>query len=125
MPQIFNIVKCYQCNMYQVDIDKKSTNKWTCKLCGSKQSLKQIFFQGESKDCRLKVQQLNEMGSKIQEQIAETKLNYLENQTNQQQHQNSYENNSNVSYQQQNILSNATKVSKWARFLTNDSDDDN
>lgn len=44
MPQVYNIVKCYQCSTYQVDIDKKSTNKWTCKLCGAKQSLKQVVF---------------------------------------------------------------------------------
>lgn len=42
MSQQFNVVKCFQCAMFQVDIDKKSTNKWTCKLCGSKQSLKQV-----------------------------------------------------------------------------------
>ncbi|RNA30919.1 hypothetical protein BpHYR1_046254 [Brachionus plicatilis] len=57
MSQIFNIV----------DINKKSTNKWTCKLCGSKQSLKQVFFQGDSKECREKVQLLNQLSGRSEE----------------------------------------------------------
>lgn len=43
----------------QVDIVKK-VNKWTCKLCGEKQSLKTVIFQGSGKECRLNVQKLNE-----------------------------------------------------------------
>lgn len=42
MSQTFNVVRCFQCSIYQVDIDKKSTKKWTCKLCGAKQTLKQV-----------------------------------------------------------------------------------
>lgn len=40
--QLFNVLKCFQCAAYQVDQNKNSTNKWTCKLCGAKQSLKQV-----------------------------------------------------------------------------------
>ena len=43
MSQIFNVVKCFQCSTFQVDINKKSTNKWTCKICSAKQSLKQVI----------------------------------------------------------------------------------
>lgn len=42
MSQTFNVVRCYECGVFQVDINKKSTNKWSCKMCGSKQSLKQV-----------------------------------------------------------------------------------
>ncbi len=37
----------------------KKVNKWTCKLCGEKQSLKTVIFQGSGKECRLEVQKLN------------------------------------------------------------------
>jgi hypothetical protein len=41
MPQVFQVVKCCNCSIYQVD-QKKLTLKWTCKVCGQKQSLKQV-----------------------------------------------------------------------------------
>ena len=43
MPQTLRILRCYQCETFQVDIEKKS-NKWQCKVCQEKQSLKQVFF---------------------------------------------------------------------------------
>lgn len=46
--------------MYQVHIVKKAP-KWNCKVCNAKQSVKQIYFQGSGRDCRLQVQQLNAM----------------------------------------------------------------
>ncbi|KAG4069629.1 hypothetical protein HA402_014652 [Bradysia odoriphaga] len=60
MPQTIHVVQCYSCQMYQVDIVKKAP-KWTCKLCGEKQSLKKVFCQGSGKECRLQVQRLNEL----------------------------------------------------------------
>eukprot|EP00111_Clytia_hemisphaerica_P016142 TCONS_00047749-protein len=59
MVQEFNVVCCYSCQTYQVDQVKKSTNKWTCKMCQEKQTLKQVFFRGSGKDCRLQAQQRN------------------------------------------------------------------
>ncbi|XP_011873163.1 PREDICTED: UPF0544 protein C5orf45 homolog [Vollenhovia emeryi] len=58
MPQEMNVLCCYSCKMYQVHIVKKA-RKWQCKLCNAKQSVKQIYFQGSGKDCRLHVQHLN------------------------------------------------------------------
>ncbi|KMQ84874.1 hypothetical protein RF55_16970 [Lasius niger] len=46
--------------MYQVHIVKKAP-KWHCKVCNAKQFVKQIYFQGSGRDCRLQVQQLNAM----------------------------------------------------------------
>ncbi|XP_032685691.1 MRN complex-interacting protein isoform X3 [Odontomachus brunneus] len=60
MSQEMNILCCYSCKMYQVHIVKKA-RKWQCKLCGEKQSVKQIYFQGSGKDCRLHVQRLNSL----------------------------------------------------------------
>ncbi|XP_071565556.1 uncharacterized protein [Temnothorax nylanderi] len=58
MPQEMNVLCCYSCKMYQVHIVKKA-RKWQCKLCNAKQSVRQIYFQGSGKDCRLRVQHLN------------------------------------------------------------------
>ncbi|XP_011691500.1 PREDICTED: UPF0544 protein C5orf45 homolog [Wasmannia auropunctata] len=58
MPQDMNILCCYSCKIYQVHIVKKA-RKWRCKLCNAKQSIRQIYFQGSGKDCRLHVQRLN------------------------------------------------------------------
>lgn len=45
----------------------KKANKWGCKLCGEKQSIKRHYGLGTAKDCRLHVQKLNGMRSEIDE----------------------------------------------------------
>ncbi|XP_058058090.1 uncharacterized protein LOC131209118 [Anopheles bellator] len=57
MPQELRVVRCVQCLKYQVDIVKK-VNKWSCKVCGVKQSLAREFYRGAGKDCRSIVQKL-------------------------------------------------------------------
>nr|CAD7456434.1 unnamed protein product [Timema tahoe] len=52
----------------QVQIVKKS-NKWECKMCGEKQSVKQVYGRGSGKDCRAHVQKLNELRLKKEEFI--------------------------------------------------------
>lgn len=39
----------------------RKDNKWVCKLCGEKQSVKRHYGLGTSKDCRIHVQKLNKM----------------------------------------------------------------
>ncbi|XP_053694642.1 MRN complex-interacting protein [Sabethes cyaneus] len=58
MPQQLRVVRCYQCQTFQSDIVKKAP-KWSCKLCGSKQSLIKEFARGSGQECRLLVQQLS------------------------------------------------------------------
>ncbi|XP_076247557.1 uncharacterized protein LOC143187320 isoform X1 [Calliopsis andreniformis] len=60
MSQELNILRCFQCKMYQVHIVKKA-KKWQCKICNVKQSYRRVFFQGTGKDCRIYVQKLNAM----------------------------------------------------------------
>ncbi|XP_077288326.1 uncharacterized protein LOC143912810 [Arctopsyche grandis] len=60
MVQEFCILRCFRCETFQVQIVKKS-NKWECKMCGIKQSLKQVYGKGTSKDCRHHAQKLNEL----------------------------------------------------------------
>ena len=38
MPQEFQVVRCFSCETFNVDIVKKDNSKWQCKLCGEKQS---------------------------------------------------------------------------------------
>ncbi|EAT43334.1 AAEL005235-PA [Aedes aegypti] len=59
MPQELRVVCCFQCRKFQSDIVKKS-KKWTCKMCGAKQSLVKEFARGSGRECRLLVQQLSE-----------------------------------------------------------------
>ncbi|XP_014604074.1 PREDICTED: UPF0544 protein C5orf45 homolog [Polistes canadensis] len=58
MPQQMNVLCCYSCEMFQVHIVKKE-QKWQCKVCNEKQSIRRVYFQGSGKDCRSHVQELN------------------------------------------------------------------
>ncbi|XP_062135267.1 MRN complex-interacting protein [Drosophila sulfurigaster albostrigata] len=58
MSQQIRVLQCKECDLYQVDIVKKS-NKWDCKVCRQKQVVLREFFRGTGAECRLKVQELN------------------------------------------------------------------
>nr|XP_034183576.1 MRN complex-interacting protein [Osmia lignaria] len=60
MPQQMNVLRCYSCKMYQVHLIKQA-KKWQCKVCNHKQILRQVFFRGSGKDCRICVKKLNMM----------------------------------------------------------------
>ncbi|XP_059489768.1 MRN complex-interacting protein [Neocloeon triangulifer] len=59
MPQEFHVLRCFACSTFQVHIVKKSSNKWQCKMCNEKQSIKQVFGRGTGQECRVHVQKLN------------------------------------------------------------------
>lgn len=40
--QEFRVLKCIECETFQVDIVKKA-KKWMCKVCGQKQSVKYVY----------------------------------------------------------------------------------
>ncbi|XP_037531414.1 MRN complex-interacting protein [Nematolebias whitei] len=68
MVQEFHVVRCFSCESFQVQQVKKA-RKWTCKLCGQKQSLLKEFGRGSAPDCRRHVQKLNSArGDLIDEQ---------------------------------------------------------
>ena len=86
MAQEFNILRCYNCDLFQVHFVKKDT-KWTCKVCFEKQSLKHVFFRwifsfggvnicyyhlqscrGVAGHCRKHVQDLNMKRGKLYEE---------------------------------------------------------
>ncbi|XP_015588130.1 MRN complex-interacting protein [Cephus cinctus] len=58
MSSAMNVLCCYSCQMFQVHPVKKA-NKWQCKVCGEKQSIKQVYYRGTGKDCRVYVQESN------------------------------------------------------------------
>eukprot|EP00049_Salpingoeca_infusionum_P014808 m.281524 g.281524 ORF g.281524 m.281524 type:complete len:370 (-) comp15752_c1_seq1:2100-3209(-) len=68
MVQVFLVLQCYKCNTFQGQ-QKKKTPKWTCRLCGEKQSTRKIFGSGTGKECRLRVQQLNLTRGEVEQAI--------------------------------------------------------
>ncbi|XP_054648043.1 MRN complex-interacting protein [Dunckerocampus dactyliophorus] len=67
MSQEFHVVKCFSCLCFQGQQVKK-VKKWTCKLCGEKQSVLKEFGRGSGADCRRHVQKLNAMrGAMLEE----------------------------------------------------------
>ncbi|XP_047514328.1 uncharacterized protein LOC125055778 [Pieris napi] len=62
MPQIFQVLRCYKCFIFQIHQTKKNY-KWICKMCGEKQSIKRHYGIGSGKECRLHVQKLNKLQS--------------------------------------------------------------
>ncbi|XP_026323478.1 uncharacterized protein LOC113232843 [Hyposmocoma kahamanoa] len=64
MPQTFQVLRCYKCLTFQVHITKKA-NKFECKLCGEKQSIKRHYGFGTAKECRIHVQKLNGIRGEI------------------------------------------------------------
>ncbi|XP_051810181.1 MRN complex-interacting protein [Acanthochromis polyacanthus] len=68
----FHVIRCFSCQSFQVQQVKKA-NKWSCKLCGEKQSLLKEYGRGSGADCRRHVQKLNAMrGAMMEEQEGNT-----------------------------------------------------
>ncbi|XP_078614148.1 uncharacterized protein LOC144883464 [Branchiostoma floridae x Branchiostoma japonicum] len=64
MVQEFHVLRCFSCETFQVHQVKKS-NKWNCKLCGAKQSVRKEYGRGSGADCRRHVQKLNMLRATI------------------------------------------------------------
>ncbi|XP_044060970.1 MRN complex-interacting protein isoform X2 [Siniperca chuatsi] len=72
MVQEFHVLQCFSCQSFQVQQVKK-VNRWSCKLCGEKQSLLKEFGRGSAADCRRHVQKLNAVrGAMMEEQERNT-----------------------------------------------------
>ncbi|XP_032831785.2 MRN complex-interacting protein isoform X2 [Petromyzon marinus] len=68
----FQVLRCYACRTFQVH-QVKSSSKFTCKMCGEKQSVKKVYAVSSGKDCRMIVQQLNRsQGEKHDQRAAGT-----------------------------------------------------
>ncbi|XP_044729597.1 MRN complex-interacting protein [Chrysoperla carnea] len=119
MPQEFHVVRCFKCEAFQVHIVKK-VPKWECKICGEKQSVRQVYGKGTGKDCRLHVQKLNALrADEIPDNIDEIIVTDEE-----------FDGSSSITEVNDTILpsSDEPKQSKWAEFLdeeTETNDDNN
>ncbi|XP_042273950.1 MRN complex-interacting protein isoform X2 [Thunnus maccoyii] len=67
MSQQFHVLRCFTCQSFQVQQVKK-VNRWSCKLCGEKQSLLKEFGRGSGAECRRHVQKLNAMRGAVMEE---------------------------------------------------------
>lgn len=67
MVQEFHVLQCFSCQSFQVQQVKKAP-RWSCKLCGEKQSLLKEFGRGSAADCRRHVQKLNAMRGTLMEE---------------------------------------------------------
>ncbi|KAJ1899950.1 hypothetical protein LPJ81_004041 [Coemansia sp. IMI 209127] len=69
----YQVVRCAndECAKYQSQQHKKA-NKWSCVVCGLKQSLKRVYFEStKPKECREAVMELNMHGGKARAQKEE------------------------------------------------------
>ena len=83
MPQEFQVLRCFSCETFQVDIVKKKNVKWECKLCRFKQSIKHVYTKSfAAKECRALVQSLNlQRGNLDEYEDANRKENSMQQQT--------------------------------------------
>ncbi|XP_061644552.1 MRN complex-interacting protein isoform X2 [Phyllopteryx taeniolatus] len=107
MSQMFHVVKCFRCDCFQVQQVKK-VKKWTCKVCGEKQSLLKEFAGGSGADCGRHVRRLNAgRGAASEEAAARSLRKRQEEQTG----------SGDRRHQQQ--------VSRWSKYVDPPEDDDN
>ncbi|XP_066952153.1 MRN complex-interacting protein isoform X1 [Macrobrachium rosenbergii] len=65
MVQEFHVVRCFSCLSFQSQqVCKKP--KYTCKICGEKQSVRKEYGRGSGKDCRIHVQKLNSLQGNLE-----------------------------------------------------------
>jgi len=146
MVQEFHVVRCFSCQTFQTQQVKK-VNKFVCKLCGSKQSVRKEYGRGNGKDCRMHVQKLNVLRGEIEvkeDENLESKLeedcdlhdeyydqeydgseqyDCLENNGDNQQYENVQNHESSI-YKENSLAINEGKKSKWTSYLSNETVDD-
>ncbi|XP_041653685.1 MRN complex-interacting protein [Cheilinus undulatus] len=105
MVQVFHVVRCFSCQSFQVQQVKK-VKKWSCKLCGEKQTLVKEFGRGSGADCRRHVQKLNAMRGAVLEEQEHAAWSLWE----QAEEEAEPEEEQQVSH---------TQVSRWSKYLAN------
>ena len=59
MVQTSDVVCCASCSTFQQQLQGATKKRWTCTMCGEKQSYVRVYASGAAKDMRPIVQQLN------------------------------------------------------------------
>ena len=119
---IYVAVRCFSCEMFQV-IQKPKSNKFNCRVCNEKQSVRKLYCKSDkAKDCRLVVQQYNK---KHGEMIREARTGMFQENLEEQEFDRSEEVNSSYHHTgasgKWNILY-QKKSNQWEEYLS-DSDD--
>ena len=119
---IYVAVRCFSCEMFQV-IQKPKSNKFNCRVCNEKQSVRKLYCKSDkAKDCRLVVQQYNKKHGEMireartgmfQENLEEQEFDRSE-EVNSSYHHTGASGNWNILYQK--------KSNQWEEYLS-DSDD--
>uniref|UniRef100_A0A1A8PJ44 Chromosome 5 open reading frame 45 n=1 Tax=Nothobranchius rachovii TaxID=451742 RepID=A0A1A8PJ44_9TELE len=111
MVQEFHVVRCFSCESFQVQQVKK-VNRWSCKLCGQKQSLLKEFGRGSGADCRRHVQKLNALrGAQVEEQEQKTLFPWEQEEVKEAQ-------------EEEQKDEHVKLVSRWSRYLDTPGEDD-
>ncbi|XP_069105847.1 uncharacterized protein [Argopecten irradians] len=112
MPQEFQVLRCYQCSTFQVHQVKKA-NKWSCKMCGEKQSIIKVFGRGAAADCRHHVQRLNTLRGEVEQASLEISPDPGD------------QDQTEISHQQSNDCKDvSTTGDRWSKFVTSDPAED-
>ncbi|PVU94640.1 hypothetical protein BB559_002948 [Furculomyces boomerangus] len=81
---VHQVLKCAfdQCGTFQVQ-QKKKLSKWSCKVCGEKQSLIKVFFESSTApECRKVVQELNRSRGELEIAYKQHTLSTINNYNN-------------------------------------------
>ncbi|XP_052823914.1 MRN complex-interacting protein [Octopus bimaculoides] len=125
MPQVFHVVRCCECETFQVQQVKK-VRKWSCKVCGQKQSLIKEYGRGSGADCRHHVQKLNSLRQDMDRKEFEENLAVLCQPEQQQKHpQKQPQHQQNVeqdSEESNECTSSGQTCNRWQKFLNSNPD---
>ncbi|XP_074865669.1 MRN complex-interacting protein [Carettochelys insculpta] len=120
MGQRCQVLRCVSCGTFQVHQVKKS-QKWSCKVCGEKQSLLKTYGQGSGSDCRCHVQKLNLLRAGT-EVAAEGTSWFIEEPVDDDKENTALPPEENLGGQEEDMKFSPV-VSRWSDYLDKDSED--
>ncbi|XP_009559915.2 MRN complex-interacting protein [Cuculus canorus] len=108
------VLRCCSCLRFQVQQAKRS-GKWSCSVCGQRQTVQKVYGQGSGLDCRRHVQKLNLLQGEAEEAIGWT-FRYIEESIN---------DSKNTGAQHEDSLvqqEGRAEVSRWSKYLDKESE---
>ncbi|XP_054245331.1 MRN complex-interacting protein [Indicator indicator] len=112
----FWVLRCCFCRRFQVQQAKRS-GKWSCCVCGQRQTVQKIYGQGSGRDCRHHVQKLNLLQGEAEEAIGWTSWGT----------EDSVDDSKNVAAQCEDSLvqqEGRAEVSRWSKYLDKENEDE-
>ncbi|XP_069725250.1 MRN complex-interacting protein isoform X2 [Phaenicophaeus curvirostris] len=108
------VLRCCSCRRFQAQQAKRS-GKWSCSVCGQRQTVQKVYGQGSGLDCRHHVQKLNLLQGEAEEAIGWTSGCIEE----------SVNDNKNTGAQREDSLvqqEGRAEVSRWSKYLDKESE---